>query len=74
MHENVNRTDTLVSAIHARYGMDPPDWWTKRKSQDAVDVAEQFDAASALCQLSSVAHPTSSAGSHAVAAPAVLSP
>ncbi|KAL7576305.1 hypothetical protein ACA910_018126 [Epithemia clementina (nom. ined.)] len=58
LHENVGRTDTLVQAIHSKYGLDSPDWWTaKRKVQDAADVAEQFDAASALCQLSS--HPAS---------------
>ena len=55
LHENVNHTDALVSSIHMRYGIDPPDWWTKRRSQYAADVAEQFDAASALCQLSTKA-------------------
>ena len=54
LHENVRRTDALVQAIHCKYGLDSPEWWTtKRKVQDAADVAEQFDAASALCQLSS---------------------
>jgi len=59
LHENVNRTEALVSAIHARYRIDPPDWWTKRKTQDAADVAEQFDAASALCQLGVCSQPGS---------------
>eukprot|EP00527_Entomoneis_sp_CCMP2396_P001581 CAMPEP_0198145372 /NCGR_PEP_ID=MMETSP1443-20131203/23040_1 /TAXON_ID=186043 /ORGANISM="Entomoneis sp., Strain CCMP2396" /LENGTH=187 /DNA_ID=CAMNT_0043809001 /DNA_START=71 /DNA_END=634 /DNA_ORIENTATION=+ len=74
LHENVKRTDALVSSIHIRYGIDPPDWWAKRKSQDAADVAEQFDAASALCQLSTKSSTGSDTPDATDSEPVLLSP